>query len=183
MTPFYYRIPLGIIGKSHPDIYSQNLCKGFPDTTGEFRPSIWQNRSRYSKIGYYMLIQTFTNSLCCMILNWYSHNVSGICIHYRDYKSFCLIVIWKGAHYVNTDNIPWLRAFNRAFGKVPLFIIFSQLAFRACANYLTALFPPFGCNKFPVKGLPGLVFAKMTLPVDFLCYFFCLLLLYLYLTF
>ena len=121
-----------------------------------------------------MLIPTFTNSLCCMILNWYSHNVSGIYIHYRDYKSFCLIVIWKGTHYVNTDNIPGLRAFNSAFGKVSLFIIFSQLAFRACANYLTALFPPFGCNKFPVKGLPGLVFAKMTLPVDFLDYFFCL---------
>ena len=130
-----------------------------------------------------MFIQTFTNSLCGMILYWYSHNISGIYVHYCDYKSFCFIVIWKGAHYVNTDNIPGLRTFNSAFGKVPLFIILSQLALRVCANYLTALLPSLCCNKFPVKGLPGLVFAKMTLPVDFLDYFFCLLLLYLYLTF
>ena len=130
-----------------------------------------------------MLIQTFANSLCCMILNWYSHNVSGIYIHYRDYKSFCLIVIRKRAHDVNTYNIPGFRAFNSAFGKVPLFIILSQLALRACANYLTALFPSFGCHKFPVEGFPGLVFTKMTLLVDFLDYFFCLFPPLLYLTF
>ena len=47
-----------------------------------------------------MFIQTFTNSLCGMILYWYSHNISGIYVYYCDYKSFCFIVIWKGAHYV-----------------------------------------------------------------------------------
>ena len=151
------------------DSYSINLCLGYQlcliclliplyfsthlhRYPGIILPNVWTLPSESCLP--FCLVQVYSY-LCGQ-----GGDVTGIYIHYRDYKHFCLIIIRKRAHDVNTHNIPGFRAFNSAFGKVPLFIILSQLALRACANYLTVFFPSFGCHKFPVEHFPGLVFAR-----------------------